>query len=33
MPDKVDLAYRFEINEFNGRATLQLNVKDIRAAE
>jgi single-stranded-DNA-specific exonuclease len=33
MPERIDLAYRFEINEFNGRATLQLNVKDIRAAE
>jgi len=33
MPDRIDLAYRFEINEFNGRSTLQLNVKDIRAAE
>jgi single-stranded-DNA-specific exonuclease len=33
MPERIDLAYRFEINEFNGRSTLQLNVKDIRAAE
>ena len=33
LPERVDVAYRFEINEFNGRSTLQLNVKDIRAAE
>ena len=33
MPDEIDIAYRFEINEFNGRSTLQLNVKDIKAAE
>lgn len=33
MPDRVDIAYRFEINEFNGRSSLQLNIKDIRAAE
>ena len=33
MPKHIDLAYRFEINEFNGRGSLQLNVKDIKAAE
>ena len=33
MPELVDIAYRFEVNEYNGRSTLQLNVKDIRAAE
>ncbi len=33
MPDRIDIAYRFEVNEFNGRSTLQLNVKDIKAAE
>jgi single-stranded-DNA-specific exonuclease len=33
MPDRIDLAYRFEVNEFNGRSTLQLNVKDIKATE
>jgi single-stranded-DNA-specific exonuclease len=32
MPEKIDIAYRFEINEFNGRSTLQLNVKDLRAS-
>jgi single-stranded-DNA-specific exonuclease len=33
MPERIDIAYRFEVNEFNGRSTLQLNVKDIKAAE
>jgi single-stranded-DNA-specific exonuclease len=33
MPEKVDIAFRFEINEFNGRSTLQLNVKEIKAVE
>ncbi len=32
LPQRVDLAYAVEINEFNGRSSLQLNVKDIRAA-
>lgn len=32
LPPRIDLAYAVEINEFNGRRTLQLNVKDIRAA-
>ncbi len=32
LPHRVDLAYAVEINEFNGRSSLQLNVKDIRAA-
>jgi single-stranded-DNA-specific exonuclease len=32
LPSRVDLAYAVEINEFNGRRTLQLNVKDMRAA-
>ncbi len=32
LPRRVDLAYAIEINEFNGRSTLQLNVKDIRPA-
>lgn len=30
MPNKIDLLYTFELNEFNGRTNLQLNVKDIR---
>lgn len=32
LPHRIDLAYAMEINEFNGRRSLQLNVKDIRAA-
>ena len=32
LPEQIDLAYRFEINEFNGRSSLQLNVKDIKAS-
>jgi single-stranded-DNA-specific exonuclease len=33
LPKKVDIAFRFEVNEFRGRSTLQLNVKEIKAAE
>lgn len=33
MPDTIDIAYRFEVNEYMGRSTLQLNVKDIKAAK
>jgi single-stranded-DNA-specific exonuclease len=32
MPQRIDLLYRFELNEFNGRKTLQLNIQDIRAS-
>jgi single-stranded-DNA-specific exonuclease len=32
LPSRVDLAYAVEINEFNGRRSLQLNVKDMRGA-
>jgi single-stranded-DNA-specific exonuclease len=32
MPDRVDIIYRFEVNEFRGRKTLQLNVRDIKLA-
>lgn len=32
LPPRIDLAYAVEINEFNGRKSLQLNVKDIRRA-
>jgi single-stranded-DNA-specific exonuclease len=32
MPPEIDLLYTFEINEFRGRQTLQLNVKDIKAS-
>lgn len=33
LPPIVDLMYTFEINEFNGQVSLQLNVKDIRASQ
>jgi hypothetical protein len=31
--DRVDIAYRFEVNVFNGRSSLQLNIKDIKASD
>ncbi len=31
LPPRVDLAYTLESNEYNGRTTLQLNLKDVRA--
>lgn len=30
LPKVIDLLYRFETNEFNGRKTLQLNVRDLK---
>jgi single-stranded-DNA-specific exonuclease len=30
LPPSIDLMYTFELNEFNGQISLQLNVKDIR---
>jgi len=30
LPETIDLAYHFEINEWNGRRSLQLNVQDLR---
>jgi single-stranded-DNA-specific exonuclease len=33
MPERIDIAYRFEENSYMGRVTTQLNVKDIRVAE
>jgi single-stranded-DNA-specific exonuclease len=30
LPPRIDLAYTFETNEFNGAARLQLNVKDLQ---
>ncbi|MCJ7695870.1 MAG: single-stranded-DNA-specific exonuclease RecJ [Anaerolineaceae bacterium] len=30
MPEKIDIAYSFEINEYRGRQTLQLNIKDMK---
>ncbi len=32
LPPLIDLMYSFELNEFNGQVSLQLNVKDIRAS-
>ncbi len=32
LPPRVDAIYSFEANEYNGRTTLQLNLKDIRPA-
>lgn len=29
MPDAIDILYTFETNEFNGRTSLQLNIKDL----
>jgi len=31
LPLKVDLIYTFESNEYNGRTSLQLNLKDVKA--
>lgn len=33
MPEKIDILYFFELNEFNGQLSFQLNVRDIRASE
>jgi single-stranded-DNA-specific exonuclease len=32
IPPKVDLMYTFEMNEFNGRQSFQLNVRDLKAS-
>jgi single-stranded-DNA-specific exonuclease len=32
MPRYVDLLYTFELNDFNGRTELQLNVRDLKPA-
>lgn len=32
LPDVVDIAYRFEVNEYMGRSSLQLNIRDIKPA-
>ena len=32
LPQRVDLMFTYELNEYNGRTTLQLNVRDIKAA-
>ncbi len=31
LPPRVDVLYNFEANEFNGRTSLQLNLKDVKA--
>ncbi len=33
MPERIDVAYVLEINEWNGRRTLQMNLKDIRPSQ
>jgi len=33
LPEYIDIMYNFELNEFNGQLSLQLNIKDIRAAQ
>jgi single-stranded-DNA-specific exonuclease len=33
MPEKIDIIYNFELNEYNGRVSFQLNVKDIRPSD
>ncbi len=33
LSSRVDVMYSFEANEYNGRTSLQLNLKDVRAAE
>lgn len=32
LPARVDVLYTFEVNEFNGRTSLQLNLKDVKPA-
>ena len=32
LPPRVDVLYTFESNEYNGRSSLQLNLKDVKAA-
>jgi single-stranded-DNA-specific exonuclease len=32
IPGQIDILYTFELNEFNGRTTLQLNIKDLKFA-
>jgi single-stranded-DNA-specific exonuclease len=32
MPERIDVAYQLEMNEWNGHRTLQLNLQDIRPA-
>ena len=32
LPERVDIMFIYEINEFNGRIGYQLNLKDVKAA-
>ena len=32
LPSHVDILYHIEANEYNGRRTLQLNLKDVKPA-
>jgi len=32
LPARLDVMYHFEVNEYNGRRSLQLNLKDVKAA-
>jgi len=32
IPGMIDIMFAFELNEFNGRQTLQLNIKDLKFA-
>ena len=32
MPSRIDIMYTFELNEYNGRKSLQLNVRDIKSS-
>lgn len=32
LPTNIDVLYRFEVNEYNGRTSLQLNLKDLKPA-
>lgn len=32
LPERLDVMFTFEVNEYNGRQTLQLNVRDLKAA-
>lgn len=33
MPEKIDIVYHFELNDFNGQVSFQLNIRDIRPSE
>ena len=31
LPERIDIMYTYEINEYNGRVNYQLNLKDVKA--